>query len=341
MSSSRQHDCILVTGGTGSIGSPLVKRLLDCTAATIRILSRNDSSHHEFDTVLSPEHRKRIRFILGDVRNFRTVKRAVYGCTLVFHCAAAKHVNRSGYNAMEVASVNVFGTDNVLTALHEEPGDPVMVFLSTDKAANPSNAMGASKTLAERMVIDCIWARVIRRVTRFGNVWLSRGSIAPTLINQIVKKRIIQLTDLDATRFIMTIDRAVDSLMEAGFGEAPVVKPKDPYLIVPDMKSATVGQMFGWILKLFEGTTLEETIGSQVIGLQPGEKKHECILADHELRDVFAHTGGYVYVGRDVQNGINTSRILCNSSDAVVDDSQFPNIIPQGLRNKILMEYGK
>ena len=176
----RYHNTILVTGGTGSIGAPLVKRLLDTTNSVIRVLSRNDSSQHEFDVILPPEHRKRIRFILGDVRDFRTVKQAVRDCSLVYHCAAAKHVNRSGYNAREVSSININGTHNVLTALHEEPDFPILVFLSTDKAVDPSNAMGASKALAERMIFDSIWARVIRRITRFGNVWLSRGSFAPT-----------------------------------------------------------------------------------------------------------------------------------------------------------------
>lgn len=167
-------DVHLITGGTGSIGSALLRRLLDDTKhAKFRVLSRNDSSQHELRNSLSEESQKRVRFILADVRG-KDIGRHMAGVSNVWHCAAIKHVVGANYNADECADINIMGTSNVLTAAHMEAHhnqkDVRFVLLSTDKAASPANIMGASKYCAEQIVLGAQWAgeRLVRRVVQIG-----------------------------------------------------------------------------------------------------------------------------------------------------------------------------
>ena len=286
---------ILVTGGCGSIGGAVVHRLLKTLEGnfSIRILSRNDSTQHDFRETLTDEEKSHVRFILGDVTNDDTVKRAVSGVSHVIHCAALKHVDNAEYNAYEVQRVNIGGTYTVLHALHQQASlskEPAtMVLLSTDKAVDPSNVMGASKRVAEHIMLGATWTHntVLRRVVRFGNVFGSHGSVFPTFVEKLLTGRTIDVTNFDMTRFVISSRRAAELLVHAA-----EQKKKGCFLMVPIMKAATLRAMY-------EAALLQVGGGEQyfrapdghvrVVGPKIGEKRHEALVTDHEWERVYAH----------------------------------------------------
>ena len=322
---------ILVTGGCGSIGGAVVHRLLKTLEGnfSIRILSRNDSTQHDFRETLTDEEKTHVRFILGDVTNDDTVKRAVSGVSHVIHCAALKHVDNAEYNAFEVQRVNIGGTYTVLHALHQQASlskEPTtMVLLSTDKAVDPSNVMGASKRVAEHIMLGATWAHntVLRRVVRFGNVFGSRGSVFPTFVEKLLTRRTIDITNYDMTRFVISPRRAAELLVHAAEQEE-----KGCFLMVPIMKAATLRSMYDAALLHAGGSEDFQAADGQVrvVGPKIGEKHHEALVTDHEWERVYMHDKemGVLFIG-------DKKTTLKDSPEGNVNSSQVEKLTPEAL----------
>jgi len=270
---------ILVTGGTGSIGSALVRRLLKENPKVIRIYSRDEGKHFELQNELPKD--ANIRFLIGDVRDRERLRFAMQGVDIVFHCAAMKHVPYCEYNPFEAIKTNVQGTQNLIDISLEENVE-VFVNVSTDKAAQPFSTMGASKLLAERLVSAANYYKGKRRTiftsVRFGNVIGTRGSIFDLLIRKIKNREPLPITHPKMTRFFMSIEKAVELILKstqiAQGGEVFVLK----------MKSVTLGELFETFIEVFAplfGYKKEE-IKIVEIGPRPGEKFHETLISPEE-----------------------------------------------------------
>ena len=216
-----ENKTLMITGGTGSFGNAVLNRFLATDIKEIRVFSRDekkqDDMRHEFQAKM-PEVAGKIKFFIGDVRDLASVRNAMHGVDFIFHAAALKQVPSCEFFPMEAVKTNVIGTDNVLTAAIEE-GVRNVVCLSTDKAAYPVNAMGTSKAMMEKVIVAR--SRTVRPektkicCTRYGNVMCSRGSVIPLWIEQIKAGNPITITEPSMTRFIMSLDEAVDLVIFA------------------------------------------------------------------------------------------------------------------------------
>ena len=267
---------LLITGGTGSFGNTVLKHFLHSDIGEIRIFSRDekkqDDMRHEYQQ-LHPQLAGKLRFYIGDVRNPASVKSAVRGVDFIFHAAALKQVPSCEFFPMEAVRTNIVGTDNVLTAAIDA-GVKRVVCLSTDKAAYPINAMGMSKAMMEKVI--GAKARTVRAeetticCTRYGNVMASRGSVIPLFIEQIKAGKPITITDPDMTRFLMSLDEAVD-LVGFAFEHA---NPGD--LFVQKAPASTIGDLAKAVQQIFGDT------GTRIIGTRHGEKLYETLLTREE-----------------------------------------------------------
>jgi len=266
---------ILVTGGTGTVGQRLVERLLEDEAEVVRIFSRDEHKQFYMKEAFLPKWGdKRLRFLLGDVRDKERLSRAMEGIDIVFHLAALKHVPACEYNPFEAVKTNVLGTQNIIDCAIENNVSAV-VYTSTDKAAAPTNTMGASKLLAERLISSADQWKGPRKTrflsVRFGNVLNSRGSVVPLFCQQIAKDGPVTVTDPLMSRFFMEIDRAVElilsSLSLSRGGEIFVFKM--PVLHIGDLTRAII-EMSG------------KQIEIKQIGLRPGEKMYEELMSCEE-----------------------------------------------------------
>ncbi|MBQ8228021.1 MAG: polysaccharide biosynthesis protein [Clostridia bacterium] len=267
---------LLITGGTGSFGNAVLNRFLRTDIGEIRIFSRDekkqDDMRHEFQ-VKMPEVADKIRFYIGDVRDIASVKNAMYGVDYVFHAAALKQVPSCEFFPIEAVKTNVLGTENVLTAAIEA-GVKNVVCLSTDKAAYPVNAMGTSKAMMEKVVVAKARTTKTTKIccTRYGNVMCSRGSVIPLWIDQIRNGSPITLTEPSMTRFIMSLDEAVDLVLFAfEHGEAGDI-------LVQKAPACTIQTQAEAVCELFNGR--KEDI--KVIGIRHGEKMYETLLTNEE-----------------------------------------------------------
>ena len=210
---------LMITGGTGSFGNAVLNRFLKTDIGEIRVFSRDekkqDDMRHEFQAKM-PEVADKIKFYIGDVRDLASIKNAMHGVDYIFHAAALKQVPSCEFFPMEAVRTNVIGTDNVLTAAIDE-GVKTVICLSTDKAAYPVNAMGTSKAMMEKVIVAKSRTTTKTKIccTRYGNVMCSRGSVIPLWIDQIRNKQPITLTDPRMTRFIMSLEEAVDLVLFA------------------------------------------------------------------------------------------------------------------------------
>ena len=269
---------LLITGGTGSFGNAVLNRFLKTDIGEIRIFSRDekkqDDMRHEFQ-VKMPDVADKIKFYIGDVRDLASVKNAMHDVDYIFHAAALKQVPSCEFFPIEAVKTNVLGTDNVLTAAIEA-GVKNVVCLSTDKAAYPVNAMGTSKAMMEKVVVAK--ARTVSPdktkicCTRYGNVMCSRGSVIPLWIEQIKAGRPITITDPKMTRFIMSLDEAVDLVLYA------FEHGVSGDILVQKAPSCTLDVLAKAVCELFGGK--EEDI--KVIGIRHGEKMYEALLTNEE-----------------------------------------------------------
>ena len=275
MLSSFANKKLLITGGTGSFGNAVLERFLDTDIGEIRVFSRDekkqDDMRHDFQ-VRMPQVADKIKFYIGDVRDLASVKNAMHGVDYIFHAAALKQVPSCEFFPMEAVKTNVVGTDNVLTAAIEA-GVKSVICLSTDKAAYPVNAMGTSKAMMEKVAVAKSRTTSATKIccTRYGNVLCSRGSVVPLWIEQIKKGEPITITDGAMTRFVMTLDEAVDLVLFAfEHGESgDILVQKAPACTIETLAKA-VTELFAPGQKL------------RTIGIRHGEKMYETLLTNEE-----------------------------------------------------------
>ena len=269
---------LLITGGTGSFGNAVLNRFLETDIGEIRIFSRDekkqDDMRHYFQ-VTKPEVSEKIKFYIGDVRDIASVRNAMHGVDYIFHAAALKQVPSCEFFPIEAVKTNVLGTENVLTAAIDA-GVKNIVCLSTDKAAYPVNAMGTSKAMMEKVIVAK--SRTVSPdktkicCTRYGNVMCSRGSVIPLWIEQIKSGNPITITDPTMTRFIMSLDEAVDLVLFAfEHGESGDI-------LVQKAPACTIKVQAEAVCELFGGD--KENI--KVIGIRHGEKMYETLLTNEE-----------------------------------------------------------
>ena len=267
---------LMITGGTGSFGNAVLNRFLKTDIGEIRIFSRDekkqDDMRHEFQ-VKMPEVADKIKFYIGDVRDLQSAKNAMHGVDYIFHAAALKQVPSCEFFPMEAVKTNIIGTDNVLTAAIDE-GVESVICLSTDKAAYPINSMGISKALEEKVAVARSRNSGKTKIccTRYGNVMCSRGSVIPLWIDQIKAGNPITVTEPNMTRFIMSLEEAVDLVLFAfEHGE-------NGDLLIKKAPACTIKTQAEAICELFGG----DKNNIKTIGIRHGEKMYETLLTNEE-----------------------------------------------------------
>lgn len=270
---------LLITGGTGSFGNAVLNRFIATDIGEIRIFSRDekkqDDMRHEYQSKY-PEYAEKIKFYIGDVRNIDSIRPAMVGVNYIFHAAALKQVPSCEFFPMEAVRTNVIGTENVLTAAIDA-GVKNVVCLSTDKAAYPVNAMGTSKAMMEKVIvaksrtIDPAKTKIC--CTRYGNVMCSRGSVIPLWIDQIRAGKPITITDPKMTRFIMSLDEAVDLVLFA------FEHGTSGDILVQKAPACTIETQAKAVMELFDKKGKTEI---KVIGIRHGEKMYETLLTNEE-----------------------------------------------------------
>lgn len=271
-----KNKTLLITGGTGSFGNAVLRRFLDTDIKEIRIFSRDekkqDDMRHEYQ-VKYPEVAYKIKFYIGDVRNLQSCKNVMPGVDYIFHAAALKQVPSCEFFPMEAVKTNVVGTDNILTAAIEA-GVGAVICLSTDKAAYPINAMGITKAIEEKVAVAKSRYSGKTKIccTRYGNVMCSRGSVIPLWIEQMRSGNPITLTEPSMTRFIMSLDEAVDLVLFA------FEHGQNGDILVQKAPACTIQTQAEAVCELFGGK--KEDI--KVIGIRHGEKMYETLLTKEE-----------------------------------------------------------
>jgi UDP-N-acetylglucosamine 4,6-dehydratase/UDP-glucose 4-epimerase len=275
---------ILITGGTGSLGQALTHRLLQKNVKTIRILSRNENKQIEMESKFNDD---RLRFFLGDIRDKERLVRATEDIDYVFHAAALKHVPKIEYNPFEAIKTNVIGSQNVIDACLEANVKKA-ICIGTDKAVSPLNTYGATKLLMEKLFVTANnYLDPKKHATKFiavryGNVLGSSGSVVPKFIEQIKNKKKITITDNQMTRFSITMDEALDFILKATeYGQgSEIFVPKIRAYTIFDIKNA-----------------LTEILGDyeeEIVGVRPGEKMHETLINNEEIRYSWEHNDLYM-----------------------------------------------
>jgi UDP-glucose 4-epimerase len=278
---------LLITGGTGSFGNAVLRRFVDSDLREIRVFSRDEKKQ---DDMRHQYSNRKVKFYIGDVRERSSLGDAMAGVDYVFHAAALKQVPSCEFYPMEAVRTNVIGTDNVLSVAAAQ-GVKRVVVLSTDKAAYPINAMGISKAMMEKVATASSRVAADRGtticITRYGNVMASRGSVIPLFLEQIAQGKPLTITDPEMTRFMMTLDDAVDLVIHA-FTNG---KPGD--LFVQKAPAATIGTLAQALNELMKAVS-----PIRVIGTRHGEKLYETLLTREERANA-EDQGGYFRVASD------------------------------------------
>lgn len=266
---------LLITGGTGSFGATVLNRLIHTDIGQIRIFSRDEKKQDDLRREYlhkAPELAHKIRFCIGDVRDLRSVEQAMRGVDHVFHAASLKQVPSCEFYPLEAAKTNIFGTANILQAAVDAKVETV-VCLSTDKAVYPVNAMGLSKAMMEKLALAQIRTEHTTRIccTRYGNVLCSRGSVIPQWIRQIENDEPLVLTEPSMTRFLMSLDEAVDLVVFA------FIHGRSGDIFVPKAPACSIEILAQAVGELFDGKR-----GSVCIGARHGEKLHETLMTEEE-----------------------------------------------------------
>lgn len=293
-----KNKTLLITGGTGSFGNAVLQRFLNSDLAQIRIFSRDEKKQEDMRIALKND---RIKFYIGDVRDYRSIFDAMRGVDYVFHAAALKQVPSCEFYPMEAVQTNILGAENVIRAAIANEVEKCIV-LSTDKAVYPINAMGLSKAMMEKVMVANARlsdpAKTILCATRYGNVMGSRGSVIPLFIDQIKAGQALTITDPNMTRFLMSLEESVDLVLHA-FSHA---KPGD--IFVQKAPAATIENLAKAISQLFG---VKENI--KVIGTRHGEKLYETLVSREEMARV-EELGDYYRIpvdGRDLNYAKYTS----------------------------------
>lgn len=278
---------LMITGGTGSFGNTVLNRFLNTGVREIRILSRDEKKQEDMRIALN---NPKLRFYIGDVRDYDSVSQAMKGVDYVFHAAALKQVPSCEFYPMEAVRTNVLGTENVLSAA-TMTGVKRVVVLSTDKAVYPINAMGISKAMAEKVMVAKARMQqageTVFCATRYGNVMASRGSVIPLFVSQLKAGKPITVTDPNMTRFLMSLESSVDLVLYA------FTHGKQGDIFVQKAPASTVGDLAAAIKEIFNAY-----VPVRVIGTRHGEKLYESLISREEM----AHAndmGGYYRITAD------------------------------------------
>lgn len=280
---------LLITGGTGSFGNAILNRFLDSSVKEIRILSRDEKKQ---DDMRKSYKNPKIKFYIGDVRDYQSVLNATRGCDFVYHAAALKQVPSCEFHPLEAVKTNILGTENVLEASINS-GVQRVVCLSTDKAVYPINAMGISKAMMEKVVVakSRVSASTVICATRYGNVMASRGSVIPLFLDQIRRGQPLTITDENMTRFMMTLEDAVDLVIYA------FCNANQGDIFVQKAPAATISTLAKSLVDLAGVPDYQ----IQVIGTRHGEKLYEVLLSREEM--AFAEDlGGYYRIPPDLRD---------------------------------------
>ncbi|MEX0861704.1 polysaccharide biosynthesis protein [Nitrosopumilus sp.] len=282
---------VLITGGTGSLGTALVNKILKTDVDTIRIFSRDEWKQVQMRSKLSD---KRLRFFIGDVRDKERLSRSLEDVDIVIHAAALKHVPVVEYNPFEAVKTNVYGTQNLIDSCLEN-NVKIALAVGTDKAVSPLNTYGATKLLMERLFVSANHYRGFHDTkfscVRYGNVLGSRGSLVPTLVEQIRSGKKITITDPEMTRFNITMDEALGLIFRA------ISKGVGGEIFIPKIKAYKVGDMKDVILELLNSKTETE-----IISIRPGEKIHESLIIKDELKNTYENNDDYVIFDKQTQD---------------------------------------
>ena len=275
---------ILITGGTGSLGQALTKRLLKEKVDTIRIFSRNEGKQVLMENKFRD---KRLRFLLGDINDLERLNRAFEDIDIVFHAAALKHVPKIESNPFEAIKTNVIGSQNVIDAcLHADVERAIAI--GTDKAVSPLNTYGATKLLMEKLFVTAnnyinpLKHRTKFTTFRYGNVFGSSGSVVPIFVEQIKEKQKITITDPQMTRFSITMDEALNFILDA------TISGKGSEIFVPKMRSYNIMDVVESLQNIMGD------YGQEIIGIRPGEKLHEVLINEDEIRQTWSFNDMYI-----------------------------------------------
>jgi UDP-N-acetylglucosamine 4,6-dehydratase/5-epimerase len=284
-----KNKVLLITGGTGSFGNAVLRRFLDSDLSEIRILSRDEKKQ---DDMRKKYNSPKLKFYIGDVRDYQSVINAVRGADFIYHAAALKQVPSCEFHPMEAVKTNILGTENVLEAAIN-CGVKRVVVLSTDKAVYPINAMGTSKAMMEKVAVAKSRSSngTVINVTRYGNVMCSRGSVIPLFVDQIRAAQTITITDPNMTRFMMTLDDAVDLVLYA------FEHGKQGEIFVQKAPAATI-EVLAKALTALLGVPDHPV---NVIGTRHGEKLYEALLSREEMAAA-EDLGGYYRVPPDLRD---------------------------------------
>ncbi|MBD72359.1 hypothetical protein CMK21_19895 [Candidatus Poribacteria bacterium] len=283
---------ILITGGTGSLGRALTKRLLAEKVDVVRIFSRNENKQVTMQSEFNDE---RLRFLIGDVRDLPRLQRALEGIDIVFHAAALKHVPIIEYNPFEAINTNVIGSRNVVEACLSENVDTV-IGVGTDKAVSPLNTYGATKLLMEKLFttasnyLDKDKHKTKFISLRYGNVLGSSGSVIPKFIQQIKSNQKITITDPNMTRFSITMDEALDFILDS------TVSGKGSEVFIPKLRAYKIDDVKTALQELISNT------GEQKIPVRQGEKFHETLINIDEMRTTLESESKYIILQREISD---------------------------------------
>lgn len=309
---------LLITGGTGSFGNAVLNRFLNTDIGEIRIFSRDEKKQDDMRHLYQaqfPENGDKIKYYIGDVRDISSVKNAMHDVDYIFHAAALKQVPSCEFFPVEAVKTNVLGTDNVLSAAIDE-GVKKVICLSTDKAAYPVNAMGTSKAMMEKVVVAKSRTvspdKTMIACTRYGNVMCSRGSVIPLWIEQIKKGEPITITEPKMTRFIMSLEEAVELVLFA-FENA-----ESGDIMVQKAPACTIEVLAQAVKELFDK---ENKSDIKVIGIRHGEKMYETLLTNEECAHAF-DMGNFYRVPAD-KRGLNYDKYFKDGDTKRTQLSEF------------------
>lgn len=305
-----KNKTLLITGGTGSFGNAVMKRFLDTDIKEIRIFSRDEKKQDDMRKLYKNE---KLKFYIGDVRDLGSVKNAMHGVDYIFHAAALKQVPSCEFFPLEAVKTNVIGTDNVLTGAIES-GVKKVICLSTDKAAYPINAMGISKAMMEKVFVAKAKTvdsdRTLICGTRYGNVMASRGSVIPLFIEQIKNGESLTVTDPNMTRFLMSLEEAVELVVFA-FENAEAGD-----IMVQKAPASTIGDLAQAIKELFNADN-----EIKIIGTRHGEKLYETLLTREE-HVVAQDLGGFYRVPADKRD-LNYDKYFVEGDQKLSSEEEY------------------
>ena len=282
---------VLITGGTGSLGTALTKRLLKLDIETIRIFSRDEWKQVQMQSNFNDD---RLRFFIGDVRDKERLSRALEDVDIVIHAAALKQMPVAEYNPFEAVKTNVLGSQNLIECCMDNNVESVLA-VGTDKAVSPLNTYGATKLLMERLFVSSNFYKGNHKIkftcVRYGNVMGSRGSVIPVFVNQVKNGKQITVTDPNMTRFNITMNEALELIFRA------LKTSKGGEVFVPKLKAYRVGDIKDAILEV-----LKSKKGSKKIPVRAGEKIHESLISPDEIGNTFENKQDYIIIDKQIQD---------------------------------------